>query len=81
MNYNSSVAELRCPIPAMPATTPQFGYNEYGDMDYYTCEPGYSFQDDEVTKLFKCTRDATWVPDDQECISKFCPERPVYLNG
>lgn len=58
-------------MPASPATTGEFNVNEWGQMDYYQCKPGYSFADAEVHKLFWCTRDGTWLPVGQTCIRMF----------
>ena len=66
-----TITELRCPKPAVPDTEPEYGFDEWGDMDYYSCEPGFSFEDGEVSKLFICTRDAVWLPTDWSCIREF----------
>lgn len=67
---------MKCPIPAVPDTTevPDAGgatnVNSYGDMAYYKCQDGYSFQDAEVQKLFMCTVNGTWSPEGQVCERK-----------
>jgi len=39
-------------------------------MNYYSCEPGYSFPDGEVEKLFWCSRDGIWLPTGLSCVRK-----------
>ncbi|XP_067935075.1 sushi, von Willebrand factor type A, EGF and pentraxin domain-containing protein 1-like [Watersipora subatra] len=72
-----SCQELKCPKPASPDTSPTTGVDNYGDMDLYHCDPGYSFADDEIDKLFWCTRDGTWLPEGQICIPRKCPKYSV----
>ena len=69
--YYTLFKEFRCPKPASPDTSPTNGNDSWGDMDLYHCDPGYSFPDGEIDKLFWCTRDGTWEPQGLTCVRKY----------